>query len=434
MEAVSGLRGPRGMKLLVLLDPVSFGCILCSYSHIHTLLLFPPNQTNHTNSLDSQQLNFYSFRKIKYADTIRIDPEMEKETANYWRFRHEKFQRGKPQLLTEIKRMNGQKTLTTATSNANATPNSVTSSSAKTVVTVSKDEEKGVKSEVQVLKKKIEEMTKNIDNLTAMVHKVSLKQDVPAAFGQQPAEDAAGNKRKKVGVAPVPEDENIRPDEMLSRPDEMLSRPDEMLSGMDFEEMDIAVPEIPSPMRLSPETSATSQLTRISEISDNEFVDQLFTAFKEEEVEEVFKLDAPLEATLLPLPPVAVREPEPEVDKNMDQPDPELMRRLGDALMLLPRETQEMIVDRLIAAVTSADSLEIVTQAAASLKQEAPTKVVTIKLPPSAIPQSPAEQQEATLPLAAATLAALLHHYSAQLKGKTPRSMQQTIPVIPVHA
>lgn len=365
-----------------------------------------------------RQLNFYSFRKIKYADTIRIDPELEKETANYWRFRHENFQRGKPQLLTEIKRMNGQKS-TTTTSGTNSNSSTTSNTTAKTAV---KEEDTGVKSEVQVLKKRIEEMTKNIDKLTNMVEKVSLKQDAPVPYGNhQSSEESpadamtAPNKRKKV----APEDD---------------VRPDEMLSGMDLEdEMDIPAPEMPSPMPLSPESSNATELTQIS---DNEFVDQLFTAFKEDEVEEVyeeaFKLDAPLEAPLLALPPVVASK----IEYYKNGPDQELMTRLGDALMLLPKETQEMIVDRLIAAITSTDSLENVSwNPVASLKEAPakPAKVVSMKLPPSAVPQSPPDMQEAQLPLAAATLAALLHHYSAQLKGKSPHSMEKTIPVIPVH-
>lgn len=379
-------------------------CIL--YSHTYPLPSFNP-----------QQLNFYSFRKIKYADTIRIDPELEKETANYWRFRHENFQRGKPNLLTEIKRMNGQKS-TTTTNGTNSNSSTTNNTTAKTTV-----KEEDTKSEVQVLKKRIEEMTKNIDKLTNMVEKVSLKQEAPVPYGNhESSEDsspdavtAPGNKRKKV----APEDD---------------VRPDEMMSGMDLEdEMDIPAPEMPSPMPLSPESSNATELTQIS---DNEFVDQLFTAFKEDEVEEVFeeafKLDAPLEAPLLALPPVVA----PKVAYNKNGPDTELMTRLGDALMLLPRETQEMIVDRLIAAITSTDSLENVSWSPKASLKEAPvkpTKVVSMKLPPSAVPQSPPDQQEAQLPLAAATLAALLHHYSAQLKGKSPHNMEKTIPVIPVH-
>jgi hypothetical protein len=310
--------------------------------------------------------------------------------------------------------MNGQKN-TTTTNGTNSNSSTTSNSTAKTVV---KEEDTGVKSEVQVLKKRIEEMTKNIDKLTNMVEKVSLKQDAPVPSSEDASPDAVssgGNKRKKV----APEDD---------------VRPDEMMSGMDLEdEMDIPAPEMPSPMPLSPESSNATELTQIS---DNEFVDQLFTAFKEDEVEEVFeeafKLDAPLEAPLQALPPVVA----PKIEYNKKGPDPELMTRLGDALMLLPKETQEMIVDRLIAAITSTDSLENVSWSPVASLKEAPakpTKVVSMKLPPSAVPQSPPDVQEAQLPLAAATLAALLHHYSAQLKGKSPHNMEKTIPVIPVH-
>jgi hypothetical protein len=374
-----------------------------------------------TPSFDLQQLNFYSFRKIKYADTIRIDPELEKETANYWRFRHENFQRGKPQLLTEIKRMNGQKS-TTTTNSTNSNSSTTSNSTAKSAV---KEEDTGVKSEVQVLKKRIEEMTKNIDKLTNMVEKVSLKQDAPVPYGNH---QSSGETSADTVSAPVNKRKKVAPEDDF--------RPDEMLSGMDLEdEMDIPAPEMPSPMPLSPESSNATELTQIS---DNEFVDQLFTAFKDDDVEEVFeeafKLDAPLEAPLQALPPVVA----PMITYNKNGPDPELMTRLGDALILLPKETQEMIVDRLIAAITSTDSLENASWSPKAALKEAPvkpTKVVSMKLPPSAVPQSPPDQQEAGagLPLAAATLAALLHHYSAQLKGKSPHKMETAIPVIPVH-
>ena len=61
-----------------------------------------------------RQLNFYSFRKIK-DDALRIDIEEEKKTAQYWRFRHDKFQRGKPELLLEMKRMAGKTNIFTET-------------------------------------------------------------------------------------------------------------------------------------------------------------------------------------------------------------------------------------------------------------------------------------------------------------------------------
>jgi hypothetical protein len=104
-----------------------------------------------------------------------------------------------------------------------------------------------------------------------------------------------------------------------------------------------------------------------------------------------------------------------------------MMQRLGDALMLLPRDIQEMIVDRLIAAITCTDSLKPPYPPA--LPIPAP---VQVPVPPTPTPEE--KQQDVPMPLAAATLAALLHHYSSQIQGKKTQSMEKSIPVIPVHA
>merc|ERR1719424_356176 len=52
-----------------------------------------------------RQLNFYGFRKIK-TDPIRIRDQESGAEAKYWRFRHEKFLRGRPDMLSEIKKSN----------------------------------------------------------------------------------------------------------------------------------------------------------------------------------------------------------------------------------------------------------------------------------------------------------------------------------------
>lgn len=321
-----------------------------------------------------QQLNFYAFRKIKYSDTIRIDPKLEAETANYWRFRHEHFQRGKPHLLTEIKRMNGS---SAKAASSTKTTTTFTPKAADAAVSVE---------EVRSLKKKIAEMSKSIDDLTAMVEKVSLKQDE--------REDTLVHKRTKVEPVTMSMAEDVRPDEMLST--------------MELEEMAVALPvaSMPDPMPMVREESLDSQL------SDNAFVDQLFDAFKEED-DDVLVLDGP------------------SVDEN--RPDPELMRRLGDALMLLPREIQEMIVDRLIAAITTTDLVD--DRVVAALSDETKKVIVSGKaLPVLQTPLAEEKREPAGLPLAAATLAALLHHYNSQVQGKSPKHAQKSIPVIPVHA
>ena len=60
-----------------------------------------------------RQLNFYGFRKIK-SDSILNTARASKivdgsriEPSRWWEFRHDKFQAGRPELISEIRRSNG---------------------------------------------------------------------------------------------------------------------------------------------------------------------------------------------------------------------------------------------------------------------------------------------------------------------------------------
>ena len=216
-----------------------------------------------------QQLNFYSFRKIKYHDSLRIDLETEKKTANYWRFRHEHFQRGRPDLLTQIKRTNGKGSVAAA---AASKPAAVSSSVAAAAPAVDK-------SEVLTLKKRIDEMTKNMDALTEMVQKVSLQQ--ATAVATQDDDDEPGMKRKKMSSV---EEQALQE-----------SLPDGVFSGaaaMDLDDLALA-PEAASSMMGFPPV-ASLPASRETSIDSNEFVDQLFTAFNEDDgLLEVSSLEEP---------------------------------------------------------------------------------------------------------------------------------------------
>lgn len=322
------------------------------------------------------------FRKIKYADTLVIDKKLEAETANYWRFRHDKFQRGKPELLVEIKRSNGQ--------------HSTASGSAKA-------EDANLKSEVSTLKKRIEAMTKNIDDLTSLVEKVSLKQDVPI---KEEMDVEVGNKRKKVEM---PKYEDVRPDEALS-------------AGMELEK-DLAIlqePPLPAPQVLPRRQSSDT-----TQLSDDDFVNQLFTAFGND--------DGALGlADSMELEPL--RSSSEEKDNS---PDPELMKKLSDALTLLPRDIQELIVNRLIDSITGTACLDKDINSAATVLSDTTQEAATsspLKVPPSPVLGATPEP-EVPLSLAAATLAAFLSHYGTTVKDKAlQKSMQKAAVPIPIHA
>jgi len=337
-----------------------------------------------------RQLNFYAFRKIKYADTIRIDPKLEAETANYWRFRHEKFQRGKPELLGEIKRMNGQK---------QQQAKEKTTSQATSMNT--EKENSALKSEVSNLKQRIEAMTKNIDDLTTMVQKVTLGANPNATQRAQETVNA-NNKRTKT----VAESEHIKvkPSVAVSPmvPDQTMSAPSPPeIASMDLD--DLMPPSIPSPIPTHREESTNNQ-----DLSDEGFVDQLFTAFKTED----FDFD---ETEDLPSQGVSNR------------PRPELMDRLSDALSNLPRDIQELIVDRLIQSITAPKEIQDNIKASNCLKET--TMVAGTgggkALPSAVVSPTPAtvEEKPLALPLAAATLAALLSQYGESKPSSAAKSL-----------
>jgi hypothetical protein len=398
-----------------------------------------------------RQLNFYSFRKIRYNDSIRIDPELEAKTAGYWRFYHPKFQKGHPEWLTDIKRTASHPKPTSPSK-----PGVVMSSeSASTPQSCSESENLKLKTEVTSLKERIEAMTKNIDQLTTMVQKVTLNQEEEKM--KQP--DMLFHKRPKV----VNEDQDVSfPDVALSFPssteennistemkDGKQEAPDEIFSTMDAD----MPPSVPSPARIRSlpplrETSGTSQF------SDG-FVDELFSSFQETtEYDMEFSDD---ESTPW------MTAVSPETDSFSDppnRPSVELMGRLSDALSMLPRDIQELIVDRLIEAITAPKVVQESIHVANALQE-------VMRRRPNSVPQSPrhepvdvkdekscqdvhvsAQESSSTLPLAAATLAALLEQYGkrhhdddddhhvaeAAAALKKSKEVSQKSLLIPVHA
>merc|ERR1711935_1018899 len=76
-------------------------------------------------------------------------------------------------------------------------------------------------------------------------------------------------------------------------------------------------------------------------------------------------------------------------DATQQRPRAELMNRLSDALSLLPREIQELIVDRLIQAITSPKEIRESLQVTEALKDVVATATATKGTIPTSVPQSP---------------------------------------------
>lgn len=426
-----------------------------------------------------RQLNFYAFRKIKTNDSIRIDAALEAATANYWRFFHPKFQRGKPEWLQDIKRSSSTPRGAGSSKKGSVAAKTVMPDVASSSGAVLGKENSELKSEVTSLKERIEAMNKNIDMLTTMVQNVSMAQK---AKTEDESTSQVNENNKRVKTA-------------LQTP---ACVPDETSSSIEVPD---AAPSMPSPVSLAvtntipplnplkasniikPADMFLRETSQTSDLSDEGFVDTLFTAFKGDEdsddvMGDVIDLaagpDVDTDSMKLNDSPWLNSSPLSEStsydieELNNQRPRAELMNRLSDALALLPREIQELIVDRLIQAITSPKEIQESLQVSEALKDVVTTvtstDLATDRLPTS-VPQSPRRVASScddsammtdddrstaaasvvptatpspkpvpnpSLPLAAATLAALLSQY-----GKEPHCAAAVVAatnvLIPVH-
>ena len=140
--------------------------------------------------------------------------------------------------------------------------------------------------------------------------------------------------------------------------------------------------------------------------------------------------------------------------RRTDRADPALMERLAEALAVLPKEMQEQIVERLIAAITTTDLFTAPLLESTTASNLVPSRHTDHDEEGSAVYGDDASSNadgdeevsnrpaEVGMPLAAATLAALLSHYSAEVKkhsaaanaSSKAKNNNRSIPVIPVHA
>ena len=397
-----------------------------------------------------RQLNFYGFRKIKYTDTIRIDPKLEAETANFWRFHHEKFRRGRPDLLIEIKRHGGKESVDKGGSPSGSSPPSNLPPQRVEEVVV-------VKSEVTALKERIAAMSKSMERLSTMVQQITVNEADSRQRGRQ------GAKRVKVKVEHEEEENAEMCDASIGISSDMSYTPSALFPS--------PVPSTPPPTQPSNRQNSVKL-----EEPEDDFAD-LFTVLEEDNLEcladdvVINGIDPELmTASVSPSPSIQKFNKE-EFRRKENRPDPKLMDELGDALCVLPKDVQVMLVRRLISTISSTDSLKCNVAAASTLsrasivesdeEQHLATRkpITTVLSPPSSpstsilqsplltsqfdssegasshpLPSTRLARVEVALPLAAATLGALLAQYGASAcGGGATKGSNGFLPVIPVH-
>jgi heat shock transcription factor 2 len=348
-------------------------------------------------------------------------------------------------------------------SSTSATPATAASSAASShTVTDAVVENQQLKTEVSSLKERIDAMTKNIDQLTTMVQQVTLKQHNHNGDGNgggdndsQCSDTSLRRRRPRkvvvlnghTSMTAYVEDNDDVPTYTHSHGGDVAMPDINEASSIGVHSLMPPAPSIP--MQTSFDGSDEVRVPSDSELSDEGFVDQLFTAFEDDDgtTGAIDSVDRDLldvldnykvgHNTVVSPPPAA---PTTKFDDD-NRPREELMKRLSDALSLLPRNIQELIVDRLVYAITSPQEIQDSLQVARALEEVITASASPAKSSPTAVPHSDDERdvtmedgtvsadEEATpsrsssntpatatpppsLPLAAATLAALLSQYN----------------------
>jgi len=311
-----------------------------------------------------RQLNFYGFRKVK-NEGVRITDARNQSESKYWRFRHEKFIRGRPDLLIEIRKSNQNQI-------------------------IDQEEVNRLKDEVYELKDVIHTMKGEMENLTSFV-KATIRED-------SHMEQTYPNKRRR-----------FEPGQVLSLPmrTDCLKKytPVPQLNG--FNSMVMAQPpqstSMPMPMkrveRLSSDRSDTSL----------DFVDELLSS----------PLAAEDEAALLREIEDNEMNPFPAMESLVDV-DPMLLGKLRSALQCLPLKMQTLYVERLLALVSNPDVVnqQIEAVSALALANAEVTQSTMIQSKTDTEIQDANEDVKSPkipLKLAVATLGAFLHQYAKAL-------------------
>jgi hypothetical protein len=128
-----------------------------------------------------RQLNFYGFRKIK-SGGLRIKDAETSEECKFWKFRHDKFQRGRPDLLSQIRKSSSE--------------------------TADKQEVEQLRCEIKDLKSALTNVTDDLAKLKALVGCLGKSRDV-AIQQSSHFPEFASKKRKAMGgeyLVPVPSD------------------------------------------------------------------------------------------------------------------------------------------------------------------------------------------------------------------------------------
>lgn len=344
----------------------------------------------------------YGFRKVK-EQNILISDDHDEDQSKWWRFKHENFRRGRPDLLHEMKKSNQ-------------------------VVAADQQDVDNLKQEVSYLRAEMGKLSAVVQQMFGMLHQVT---------GRDPSVAEPSNKKRKF----VADFASSIPVEVVSTQlfEPSLTGCDDAIHPERASDADLLLEDIPveyqsgsvSPLREKVKRSVSSEFVESmfdfvkddSTASDNGSVDPSYSTSPQ-----------PDSANSCSIYNRSVSHSDDSHQTN--QLDPELSAKLENAVSMLPKSLQESFVERIVEKIASpeayqkhVDAVSVLATAAAieaqnqTMRSNAPYNASRIDGSEHTRQLSMKNQSDTTLPVAAACLGAFLAKYSnapAPGDGKAP--------------
>lgn len=341
-----------------------------------------------------RQLNFYGFRKIK-NDSIHL-PNDHDDSLKWWRFKHENFLRGRPDLLKEIKKAN----------QINAA-----------------DQE-----DVDKLKEEVTHLRAEMGKMSAMVQQMAgVLQQMP---GCEFSMEQPSNKKRRfqadcvgsISMAPIEQGSMPSLGQSLSGCDNFVVHPEDV-SLLDplVSDQDLLVEDFST--EYQPNT--VTPLENIKRTQSADMVESMFDFVNSELEPDGVNSSSVLNRS------VSCGD---DASQHSQHVDPKLSAKLEHAVSMLPKSLQESFVERIVENIVSpeaykkhVDAVSVLATAAAIEAQN--QTMISNEQAADALESGGAinvgkfsmkNQSEVTLPVAAAALGAFLAKYGSASSDSNP--------------
>ena len=333
-----------------------------------------------------RQLNFYGFRKIK-NEPIKLAKETNGPESKYWRFRHEFFLKGRPDLLCEIKKANHSQG-------------------------ADQEEVNALKNEVSELKAQLGEMKGNMERVTAMMEKMCQEKEAAVS---NPLHENEFLDLSQYEVSPYPQDSRKR---IRLEPEYHIKPPPSTPSALPLPVLDMSIPNIseqPPENQLALPTVDTSipspdkmerQFSMSASSFDASVLDALIDGDLPDDVISTGNEDALALSTTTQHMDTS-KQHETILDIN-----PNLRQKFQYALSCLPMDMQRLFVERLVGMVSNPEAMQHHVEAVTAL-----SKAAAKNLKSSDGDSRQGQKGDVPLQLAVATLGAFLAQYAKAKKG-----------------